>query len=99
MGSIRDEFYRAIGKDYHRRQKESFLYSYIKQEKEGHFRLQLKRKYAGLKDGSISRGEYADFLVKALLTDIKLQKTVWLLNITDTIFEGNLRRSNAGSWR
>lgn len=74
MGSIRDEFYRAIGKDYHRRQKESFLYSYIKQEKEGHFRLQLKRKYAGLKDGSISRGEYADFLVKALLTDIKLQK-------------------------
>lgn len=74
MGNIKHEFYRIIGIDFHTRHTESFLYSYFKKEKEGNFRLQLKRKFIKLKENTISTTQYEMFLVTMLLTNMDLKK-------------------------
>ena len=74
MGSIKYEFYRKIGIDFHERQTESFLYSYFKKEKEKNFRLQLKREYVKLKENMISVAQYEKFLIRMLLTNLDLKK-------------------------
>ena len=74
MGSIKYEFYRKIGIDFHERQTESFLYSYFKKENEKNFRLQLKREYVKLKENLISVAQYEKFLFRMLLTYLDLKK-------------------------
>lgn len=76
MADLKFQFYREIGNDFNENMTNSFLYRYLKKEKDSHVRLQLKRQYANLSDAPEEKKDYALFLVKILLTENDLQKHI-----------------------
>lgn len=72
MAVFRDDFYFKVGQDYYEHDESSFIYNYVRDEKENNLRLRLKEELFCLADTPISKGRFTRFLVKALLTDKNL---------------------------
>lgn len=74
MSGLRDDFYNQIGMDYHDNMERSFIYGYIKGERENSLRLRLKEELFCLCDTPLSKGKLSKLLVHALITDKNLSK-------------------------
>ena len=74
MGQYKDDFYNKLKNDYRLEGRNSFIYHYIKNEKEKNIRIQLKKRNSELKDEKASKEEYVEFLTESLLEDGKLRK-------------------------
>ena len=90
MISIKDKFYKGIGEEYHNRQTESFIYQYLKREKESHIRLHLIQRYHELKEKSMSREEYTAFLIKTLQEDRQISKNRKKISLLPDFLDGML---------
>ena len=69
MAGFRDDFYCRVGRDYHEHMESSFIYGYVRREREQNLRLRIKEELFCLADTPLSKGRYTRFLVRALLTD------------------------------
>lgn len=74
MGQYKDDFYNKLKNDYRLEGRNSFIYHYIKNEKEKNIRIQLKKRNSELKDEKASKEKYVEFLTESLLEDGKLRK-------------------------
>ena len=72
MDGFRDDFYCRVGRDYHEHMESSFIYGYVRREREQNLRLRIKEELFCLADTPLSKGRYTRFLVRALLTDRNL---------------------------
>lgn len=72
MAGFRDDFYYKVGLDYHEHMENSFIYGYVRREREQNLRIRIKEELFCLADTPLSKGRYTRFLVKALLTDKNL---------------------------
>ena len=72
MSGLRDDFYYRIGRDYYEHMNNSFIYRYVRSERERNLRLRMKEELFCLADTPLSKGRYTRFLVEALLTDKNL---------------------------
>lgn len=72
MAGFRDDFYYRVGRDYHEHMESSFIYGYVRREREQNLRLKIKEELFCLADTPLSKGRYTRFLVKAMLTDKNL---------------------------
>ena len=72
MAGFRDDFYCRVGRDYHEHMESSFIYGYVRREREQNLRLRIKEELFCLADTPLSKGRYTRFLVRALLTDRNL---------------------------
>ena len=72
MAGFRDDFYCRVGRDYHEHMENSFIYGYVRREREQNLRLRIKEELFCLADTPFSKGRYTRFLVRALLTDRNL---------------------------
>ena len=72
MAGFRDDFYCRVGRDYHEHMESSFIYGYVRREREQNLRLRTKEELFCLADTPLSKGRYTRFLVRALLTDRNL---------------------------
>lgn len=72
MSGLRDDFYYRIGRDYYEHMNNSFIYRYVRRERERNLRLRMKEELFCLADTPLSKGRYTRFLVGALLTDKNL---------------------------
>lgn len=80
MAGLRDDFYYKIGQDYHEHMQNSFLYGYVKGGHDKNLRLRIKEKLFCLADTPASKGKFAGFIAKALLTDRNLSARLEHLN-------------------
>ena len=69
MAGFRDDFYCRVGRDYHEHMENSFIYGYVRREREQNLRLRIKEELFCLADTPLSKGRYTRFIVRALLTD------------------------------
>lgn len=72
MAVFRDDFYFKVGQDYYEHDESSFIYNYVRNEKEKNLRLKLKEELFCLADTPLSKGKFARFLVRSILTDKNL---------------------------
>lgn len=108
MSGLRDDFYYRIGRDYYEHMNNSFIYKYVRRERERNLRLRMKEELFCLADTPLSKGRYTRFLVGALLTDKNLaaglDRIVTLSDFLDSaafiadysIEEGSIRERLAG---
>lgn len=68
MSGIRDNFYYRIGRNYHEHMENSFIYRYVRHDREQNLRLRIKEELFCLADTPLSKGRYTRFLVGAMLT-------------------------------
>lgn len=86
MASIKEDFYRLIGNDYYERQEKSFVYMYLKKEKESHFRIQLRYYTDLLIDVRENRIRFVAFLLESADKDVLIQKNIKkLIRLTDLL--------------
>lgn len=74
MAGMKEDFYRRIGMDYHNRRTESFIYRYVRQEKEANLRLQLVREYQAWRSNPEDGTRFAKFLLTEVCEDKNLAK-------------------------
>ena len=72
---MKEDFYRRIGTDYHNRRTESFIYRYVRQEKEANLRLRLVREYQAWRSNPEDGMRFAKFLLTDVCEDKNLVKT------------------------
>ena len=72
MAGFRDDFYYKVGQDYYEHMDKSFIYGYVRKEREQNLRLRIKEELFCLADTPVSKGKFTRFLVKSLLTDKNL---------------------------
>lgn len=75
MAGMKEDFYRRIGMDYHNRRTESFIYRYVRQEKEANLRLQLVREYQAWRSNPEDGTRFAKFLLTDVCEDKNLAKS------------------------
>ncbi len=75
MAGMKEDFYRRIGMDYHNRRTESFIYRYVRQEKEANLRLQLVREYQAWRSNPEGGTRFAKFLLTDVCEDKNLAKS------------------------
>ena len=75
MAGMKEDFYRRIGTDYHNRRTESFIYRYVRQEKEANLRLRLVREYQAWRSNPEDGMRFAKFLLTDVCEDKNLVKT------------------------
>ena len=68
MSGIRDDFYYRIGRNYHEHMETSFIYRYVRHDREQNLRFRIKEELFCLADTPLSKGRYTRFLVGAMLT-------------------------------
>lgn len=75
MAGMKEDFYRRIGTDYHNRRTESFIYRYVRQEKEANLRLRLVKEYQAWRNNLEDGTRFAGFLLTDVCEDKNLAKT------------------------
>ena len=75
MAGMKEDFYRRIGMDYHNRRTKSFIYRYVRQEKEANLRLQLVREYQAWRSNPEDGTRFAKFLLTDVCEDKNLAKS------------------------
>ena len=95
MASIKEDFYRLIGNDYYERQEKSFVYMYLKKEKESHFRIQLRYYTDLLIDVRENRIRFAAFLLESADKDVLIQKNIRKLTRLNDLLEAVFAGSDA----
>lgn len=75
MAGMKEDFYRRIGTDYHNRRMESFIYRYVRQEKEANLRLRLVKEYQSWRSNPEDGTRFAEFLLTDVCEDKNLAKT------------------------
>lgn len=75
MAGMKEDFYRRIGMDYHNRRTESFIYRYVKQEKDANLRLRLVREYQAWRSNPEDGTRFAKFLITDVCEDKNLAKS------------------------
>lgn len=71
----KDRFYSELQQDYNENITNSFIFRYMRGEKEKNFRIQMKRQYKEREDTEEGRNRYAKFIVNSLLEEEKLRKS------------------------
>lgn len=75
MAGMKEDFYRRIGTDYHNRRTESFIYRYVRQEKEANLRIRLVQEYQAWRSNPEDGARFAKFLLTDVCGDKNLAKT------------------------
>ena len=75
MAGMKEDFYRRIGMDYHNRRTESFIYRYVRQEKEANLRLRIVREYQAWRSNPEDGTRFAKFLLTDVCEDKNLAKS------------------------
>lgn len=55
MAGFRDDFYCRVGRDYHEHMESSFIYGYVRREREQNLRLRIKEELFCLADTPLSK--------------------------------------------
>lgn len=61
MAGFRDDFYCRVGRDHHEHMESSFIYGYVRREREQNLRLRIKEELFCLADTPLSKGGTQDF--------------------------------------
>ena len=94
MAGMKEDFYRRIGTDYHNRRTESFIYRYVRQEKEANLRIRLVQEYQAWRSNPEDGARFEKFLLTAVCGD-KNQTGDWA-DCSDAYTDGTGRHRFPG---